>query len=448
MHATGGGAGGRGGGPILVVYYARVYPLRVAVADHLYAFRRYAGRPCFYLNAAEGRPVRRMLARGYDLVVFHTTFLSQRWDMPHFRRLVERVRPLHDVSPVRVALPQDEFLQTDGLCEFLREFDVTRVFSVMPDAAWPQVYAGIDPGRVRLRRVLTGYLEDRTLDRIRRLAASGGDRPLDIGYRAWHAAPWLGRHGMLKADLAEVVGRRATEAGLRVDISTADRDVLLGDDWYRFLLRCKYTLGVEGGASILDRDGSLSRRTETFLREHPGASFAEVEQACFPGADGAVRLVAISPRHLEACATRTCQVLVEGEYNGILQPGQHYLSLKPDFSNLEEVLDFLRSDSRRAALTEQAYADIVASGRYRYRGFVATVLEEALGPAGADVAAGGGAPARLQAARARAADGLSIVRVRLALWVERLPQRLPSRILEALLACRRALRRLGGARAA
>ena len=86
------------------------------------------------------------------------------------------------------------------------------------------------------------------------------------------------------------------------------------------------------------------------------------------------RYVAISPRHLEACATRTCQVLVEGEYDGVLVPNRHYLELKRDFSNIEEVLEAIKRDDLRDEITENAFRDIVESGRYTNRSFVDVVL--------------------------------------------------------------------------
>jgi hypothetical protein len=258
-----------GRGPILIIYYAREYPLRATIFDHLYSFRRHSGRPCCYLNLAERRPGRHLAHVRFDAVVFHTTFLSQRWDLEHFQRLVDKARPLCDLAGVKIALPQDEFLQTDALSEFLREFGVTHLFSVMPESEWSTIYTAVDRSRVKFCRVLTGYLEAETVTRIERLSESVPGRDIDIGYRAWRAAPWLGRHGILKADLAELFRRQALQAGLRIDSSTRDQDVLLGDAWYQFLVRCKYTLGVEGGASILDRDGSIRRRTEEFLQQNP-----------------------------------------------------------------------------------------------------------------------------------------------------------------------------------
>jgi hypothetical protein len=227
--------------------------------------------------------------------------------------------------------------------------------------------------------VLAGYLDEETLSRIRKLERSVSERPIDIGYRAWRAEPWLGQHGMLKTYIADLFQQKASAWGLVTDISTREEDTLPGDKWYEFLFKCKYTIGVEGGASLLDRDGTIKQKTNSYMASHPLASFEEIEAACFPRQDGSFHLMGISPRHLEACATRTCQVLVEGDYNGILLAGRHYIELKRNFNNLDQVLDLIKEDRLRETLTNQAYKDIVESGRYNSRSFVQQVLTEIFG---------------------------------------------------------------------
>ena len=241
-------------------------------------------------------------------------------------------------------MPQDEFLRGGLLCEFINRFEITDVFSVAPESEWPKIYESVDRDRVRFSRVLTGYLGEETVERIDRIVAGAPERPTDVGYRAHPGAPWLGRHGMLKGRIGEEFERSAPAHGLSTDISMRDEDVHHGDDWFRFLAACKYTIGIEGGATVLDRDGVFKERTERYLAEHPDAGYDEVEANCFPGEDGKLALMAISPRHLEACATGTCQVLVEGSYNGILRPGDHYIELRDDLSNLEQVLETMASD--------------------------------------------------------------------------------------------------------
>jgi hypothetical protein len=430
---------------LLVVYHhsGHEFPVRATIWDHIYAFRRYASYRCFYLNVGLRRPPRYLTRIPFALVVYHTTFLSARWDPSLFARLVDEVRPLKPLGAVKVALPQDEFLHTDVLCNFINEFGIDCVFSIFPESEWPKIYSQVDFRRTRFFKVLAGYLDEATVKRLNAQAREG-TRPIDIGYRAWHAAPWLGRHGQSKVCIAEAIRAAAARRGLATDISTSPEDVLLGEAWYTFLLRCKYTIGTPGGSSILDRDGSLKARTEAYLRRRPTASFEEIEAACFPGMDGSLQAAVITPRHLEACATRTCQVLVEGEYNGILKAGLHYIAVKQDFGNLEDILHLIQQDTVRAVITERAYRDIVASGAHTYRRFVEFVLERSLAPIRE-------APGRLALvarpvlwAWGRAADDLSWARLRLHVWRERLLPQIPLPLLRLLFGIRRVIRRLLG----
>ena len=161
-----------------------------------------------------------------------------------------------------------------------------------------------------------------------------------------------------------------------MDISTDHASILIGDDWLDFLLRCRAVLGTESGASLMDIDGSLRPRVDAYMTANPGATFEEVERACFEGVDGNLDLRVLSPRHLEACATRTCQVLIRGEYSGVLEADRHYLALEPDYRNLDDVVSLLRSPDHCRQVAEQAYEDVVASGKWSYREFVRGTLDE------------------------------------------------------------------------
>ena len=362
------------GGVTLVLYYADRAPLRAAVTDHLYAIRRHGGRPTIYVNVAV-RSLPGWIDRiGVDLVVFHTVLLAQRWEPRRFKKITRKLEPVRRLRCRTVAMPQDEFVQTDLLAGFLRRFGVDHVLTCAPESEWRTIYGALVDGPTTFARVLTGYIEPTSLARIDRLATTVRERTIDVGYRAWRPEYWLGQHGLLKGQIADVFTDGAAARGLRADISLRDEDTLVGDDWYRFLLRSRWVIGVEGGASVIDRDGSLSERTRAYRAAHPDASFEEVEAACFPGQDGSLGLVAISPRHLEACATRTAQVLVEGSYSGILEPGVHYVPLRRDFTNLDEVFDLLPNEQLRQQIADRAYRDVIASRRFEYPTLVQTSL--------------------------------------------------------------------------
>jgi len=371
---------------ILVVYGAKSYPLRATTQDHLYCFRRYSGLRCFYFNTLMlGKPWYRKIPFflkqvPFDLIIFYLDLLNIQWPPYSLERFERRAEYFRDTNAIKIALAQDEFYNTDLLDRFIRDYEIDHVFSLAAESEWPKIYPMADFKKVAFHRVLPGYLDEKRLEQIDRISRFTKNRPFVIGYRAisQQNQPWLGRHGFKKVEIADLFEKEARKNNLVTSISTRAEDALLGNKWFKFLLQCRYTIAIEGGASILDHDGSIRRKTEDFLDKNPQASFEEVEKACFPGKDGELNYMAISPKHLEACATKTCQILVEGDYNGILKPGLHYIELKRDFSNLDEVLHVVKEDRLRSQITQNAFRDIVESGKYNYRTFVNDVLTSVL----------------------------------------------------------------------
>lgn len=360
---------------ILIIYCLPGFlALQASIRDHLYSFKNYSNNNCIYLNVGI-RKIPKCLKRiKLDLIIFHTSFLGQRWSRSYFLLLKDRVRELKDMAVPKIILPQDEFINTYLLNDFCNEFSINHIFSVAPESEWDKIYSSINPQMVAIHNVLTGYLENKIVKKINSFGLSTEKRPIDIGYRTKSPRYWLGRHGMLKTDIAEKIQFHAKHHDLSTDISTQPKDSFWGDKWYKFLLKCKYTIGVEGGASILDINGDIREKTIKYLAQKPDASFDEVESHCFQGLDGNLGLRAISPRHLEACSTKTCQILFEGRYNDILIPGKHFIEIKNDFSNIEEVLKIAKEDKLREEIVERAYKDIVESGKYTYERFVDYVL--------------------------------------------------------------------------
>jgi len=378
---------------ILVLYYSRTYPLRTTVVDHLYSFERYSGARCFYVNLGLPWIPSALKSVKFDLVVFHTILLWERVLPMQFNAHVNRASWVADLPCPKVILPQDEYLHGDVLADFISRFGITHVMSAAQPDQWPLLYPEVDRDRVKFETVLTGYLADSTLERIEGIVARSSERPLDIGYRAFDPWPSWGRHGLAKVEVGRVVQARAAAHGLLVDISNNPQDTFIGDAWYEFLASCRAVLGVEGGASILDYDGSIMECTLALAETNPDATFDDYEAACFPGRDGEINYVAISPRHLECCATKTCQLLVEGHYNGVLIPGLHYFEIRRDLSNVDDVLELLKDEQRRLEVVEAAYRDVVESGRWTYRGFVELVLERTVGTSDVVCAAPTGAEA-------------------------------------------------------
>jgi dienelactone hydrolase len=159
--------------------------------------------------------------------------------------------------------------------------------------------------------------------------------------------------------------------GLVCDTDQLDR--LYGTAWDDRVATWRAALAVEAGSGIVDHDGSIKARTEAYLEAHPGAEFEKVRRDVLGNDDGNVDFKVISSRVLEAIALRTALVMFPGRYSDVVRPDVHYLVLERDFSNLDKVAAALRDARSLEAMTERAYRDVVATGRYSYRAFAETI---------------------------------------------------------------------------
>ncbi len=358
---------------ILIVYYQESNSnIRNTIDEHLYCFQRYSGHDCYYLNAAAGVPgyIDRI---PFDIVIYHYTVCVCRNFRAKFQRQLVKWAELKNISGHKAAIPQDEYLNTDLLCTFFREYSVETVFTCLPESEWEKVYPRRLSGVKNFVTVLTGYVDENSLERISQYV--DGYRDIDVGYRARKVPYYLGRHGCLKWEIAEKFADACKGGELKLDVSTdMTKDVLFGDDWYKFLCRCRAVLGCEGGSSLLDFDGTVRTCVDAHVDRDPDASYEEVEKVCFPGMDGNLKLFAVSPRHFECCITRTCQVLIEGEYAGIFKPGVHYIEIKKDWSNLDDVVKQVADHDLCRRIAENAHRDVIGSGLYTYRRFAEMVV--------------------------------------------------------------------------
>jgi hypothetical protein len=68
-------------------------------------------------------------------------------------------------------------------------------------------------------------------------------------------------------------------------------------------------------------------------------------------------------------------ILFTGRYSGLIEPEEHYIELKRDFSNVDAVLARLDDVEDLERLAERAYQRLVQSGEFGYRRFVNLIDE-------------------------------------------------------------------------
>jgi len=267
----------------------------------------------------------------------------------------EAKRRLKNSSALKAIFIQDEYRFVCRSIEAMRDVGIKLLFTCVPDEEISKVYPDSSLPGVYKVNVLTGYVDESLLGRI--LPCYQG-RKIDIGYRARKVPAWLGELGQEKWNIGNRVRSDASRYGLIVDLAYREEERLYGEDWINFLSNCKATLGVESGASVFDFSGNLQSAVEKASSDNPDWSFSDLQKRYFAALEGQIRLNQISPRCFEAAALKTLMILYEGRYSDRLIPWRHYLPLKKDHSNFEEIVAILRDEERVNQIVNCAYQEV------------------------------------------------------------------------------------------
>lgn len=361
----------------LLVLYADQSIYTSTVREHLESFRRYSAHQCYYANAVSGASC------GLDLEVFDAVVLHYSASLYVAGYLSGSFRAaLRRYTGTKVLFVQDEYDNTEEIRRGIVDLGIGLVFTCVPDRYIAAVYPPARFPGVRFVSNLTGYVPAAYEGlRVRRPIAG---RRWAIGYRG---RPLHYKYGLLGRDKV-VIGQRmraiCEQRGIPVDIGWREEERIYWQDWYRFVADCKTTLGTESGSNVFDDHGEIRAAIDRELAARPDAGFDEIHAKFLARHEGAVaRMNQVSPRIFEAIALGTALVLFEGEYSSVVQPWEHYIPLRRDFSNVDEVLAAIADDTRLQAMADRAYRDVIEPGTFGYRAFVRRfedALEACAGP--------------------------------------------------------------------
>lgn len=365
-------------GGVLLLYHRPVLAHRTAetIAEHIGAFAHHSRFPVYPVNVAPGMP-RRLPGLRFPAILLHYTLFDvpqHRFDEPLREYLATEA-----AGSYKVAFFQDEYTYCRQRFEFLNRYAVDCVYTILEPRYAGSVY-GAHTGVSEIVSCLTGYVSDGLLAAARRHYVSDAERTVDIGYRGRRLPLYFGRSGQEKHEIAERFAAAAAGSGLRLDIASEEHDRLYGEAWYRFLANCRAVLGTESGVAFVDFDDQILGEYNSLVEAGEQATLERLEQGALGRIEGRIPIRTVAPRHFEAAALRLCQILYAGDYAGIMEPMVHYIPLRKDFSNFDEVIERFRDPDVRRTLTDNAHRDLIASGRYSYSAFVDRVdrtLEDA-----------------------------------------------------------------------
>ncbi len=332
------------------------------IDEHVSSFKKYSNLPITIINFADGFPKNISLIKPEGFIFHYSAFASMKKDFYDY--------VLDNKNAVKIAFFQDEMHNWDKRTSLINNLEIDIVYTCFEENEH-YIYKKFSSIK-EVHTNITGYVDQNLITKARKYFKEDNSRTIDIGYRGRQIDYFFGSGAQEKHSIAVDFENHVIKKNLNlnVDLKSKEHDRLYGSQWYEFLADSKGTLGVESGTSIVDLDGSIEKQTNQFISENPEAGFNEVHKKILERYENNIYYRSISPRIFESAAFKICMILFEGKYSGILQPGVHYIELKKDFSNINQVLsDFSRAEVRKK-ITENAYKDLIASDRYSYENFI------------------------------------------------------------------------------
>jgi hypothetical protein len=278
----------------------------------------------------------------------------------------------------KISFFQDEHRFCKKRFDFINHYKLDCVFTLIEPSYFEDTYLKYTKVP-KLVYCLPGYVSDAILAASHKYYKPEERRAVDVGYRGRKLEYYMGRGAQEKYEIASKFKEKANGLGLKLDIEAEETKRIYGEKWYQFIGNCRGLLGVEAGVSIFDVEDVVYEGYQRLMASNPRISFDEMsKQLGFKEWEDKIYYRTISPRHFEAAAFRVCQILFEGKYSGIMRPMVHYIPLKKDFSNFDEVINMFKNAALRKEVTDNAYNDLIASELHTYKRFVQESFDKVL----------------------------------------------------------------------
>ena len=238
----------------------------------------------------------------------------------------------------------------------------------MPKKYINYVYPEEKFGSIEFVYNLTGYVpfNIKNFEEIKSIR----EREFIIGYRGRELPYWYGSLGYEKFIIGKKMHEICSSRNIKVNIEWESDKRIYGDGWFKFIENCRAVLGTESGSNVFDFYGEIEKEINKMVEEDPNIEFNEIYEKLIKEKEKNVKMNQISPKIFEAISLKTVLILFEGEYSGVIKPNIHYIPLKKDFSNVDEILKKLEDIEYLKNITERAYKDVIESGNYSYKKFV------------------------------------------------------------------------------
>lgn len=383
------------------------------VNDHMMSFQKYSKHEINYIDQTDFDNINKIHS---DLVVLHYSIMhSVAWGLTKYINIIKAKEEnssenykkilnnkahwisieiknslcLHltnfllNYNGIKIAFIQDEYYDTNLTKMFLEIINVNTVFTCIPKEHISKIYSNLN--NTGFIHNITGYVSECDLKII-----PIKERKCDVFYRGRELHYKYGDLGQDKMNIGKFMAKCCSEYNLIFNIDCNGANSIYGDEWFKVLGNSKVTLATESGSTIFDLDNSLLTEINVLLGELPlqnGYTKPPIytyEDVCnkinFKKVE-VKNMGQVSPKMFEAITLGTVLIMYEGfYYPGFLLPDVHYIVLKKDHSNIQEVINKIKDDDFLQKMADKAYDDIIRSDKYSYKKFIEMFDKEVENP--------------------------------------------------------------------
>ena len=132
-------------------------------------------------------------------------------------------------------------------------------------------------------------------------------------------------------------------------------------------------LSTQGGSSLFDFDGSFEKLLLSFPEVNKFNTF-QVRKT-YELLNNNLNHRTITPRIFEAIGCDTGLLLLEGAYRGVIKPDIHYIEIKSDLSNWDDVKSKIIDLKFINYLKKNCVRDVLNNELFSYKFFVKNIDE-------------------------------------------------------------------------
>jgi hypothetical protein len=292
----------------------------------------------------------------YSIYILSDYFLPKDWS-----NVISRF------SGLKVLIIQDEYRLINEMKAKITELEISIIISSLEPKNSKLVYGDNTPSVNMVISCIPGYISDSMYNVF---APPIAKRSFDIVYRGRILQPSLGLQAYDKYRIGEEIKQVAKSYNLKIDILSGEQDRIYGHKWNSFISSGRAMLGLEGGASFFDFDGRVTKLVSEIYMNNPKADFFKVWDVLVRQHEGNIKHETITPKILEAIAAKTALILYPGKYRGILLPERHFIELKRDHSNIDEVVKKINDTEKLQEMVDRTHDEILYLNRITFVYFI------------------------------------------------------------------------------